>query len=145
MVSLAEIDLILDSNPRFKNHFILKLLHFKREEFLFIALTEESSGKDLESIIVLLGELFDNIEELKVKNIAFSFKEIEYFGDLGLALMVRLSSHVVEICGMFVVIDPKPGVKNVIEILGLDECWSIYNSMKELNDDINNKFGSIKF
>ncbi|KAA3439752.1 STAS domain-containing protein [Rufibacter hautae] len=137
MITQLKIDSVFDSNPEFRNHFILKCLSLKSDDFLYVSLKEDSNGKDLESIILILYHFIDKIVELKINNVAFSFKEIEYFADLGNAAIVNLAIRIDNKGGKFIVIEPKPKIKDVLEILGLDECWPIYNSEKEFIDDMN--------
>ncbi|MGV3540517.1 MAG: STAS domain-containing protein [Rufibacter sp.] len=125
MVTQTEIDAIFSLNPEFGKYFLLKNLNLNEGEFLYIALKEDSTGKDLESILLTLDKFYDGIIGLSPKNIVFSFKKVEYFGDLGLAVTIRLFTAIEEKGGRVVILEPKPKIRNVIEILGLDKYLEI--------------------
>jgi anti-anti-sigma factor len=131
MVNQKALEAILDSDVAIRKHFVLKVLEPSNSGFVYMALRADSSGKDLESIIVIYGKLCSKLETVEQLNLVFSFKEITYFGDLGLAVTVRLAQNIVDQGGLFVVIEPQKQVLDIMVVLGLTDIIPVYSTEEE--------------
>ncbi|MBF8964310.1 anti-sigma factor antagonist [Pontibacter sp. FD36] len=136
MIPQSSIDSIFASDPKYKKHFLLKNLTLKGEDFLYLSIKEDSTGKDLESIMNTLDHFYTEVENLGQINLIYSFKEIEYFSDIGLSLTIRLSEVIRAKGGKFIVLEPRKYPRQVMEMMELDEDWLIYNSESEFFEEM---------
>ena len=130
------IALIYKANAEIGKHFYLKTLDFRTYKSLFIQLKPESSGKDLESIVVTLDEAFTEAENQGFLHMVFSFKDVTYFGDLGMSVIMAHAISLEAKGGQIVFCDVNSKIRQVMTILNLDEAIEIYSTEEEL---LNNK------
>ena len=65
------IESIYQSNSGIKEHFILKILGLKSGTFFYMGIREDSRGKSLEPIILIMDELFTQAEKYGFLNYVF--------------------------------------------------------------------------
>jgi anti-anti-sigma regulatory factor len=133
----SKIESIYQSNSEIKKHFNLKVLEVNGKPFFYLGIREDSSGKALEPIIVILDDVFTQAAKNGFMNFVFSFKEVTYFGDLGYSLVVGFSGWVMDRGGEFILIEVQPKQMEIIKILGVDELWPFYNSEEEFLEAMN--------
>jgi anti-anti-sigma regulatory factor len=132
------IKTIFDSNPEIKKHFILNILELKKGRFFYMGLREDSTGKNLESIIPVIDDIFTQIDKYQFKNVAFSFKEVTYFGDIGMATIFGMHGWITKNGGKFIFLEPNPKIENIFKVIGVYELESVYKSEAEFIKAMNN-------
>ncbi|SIR50422.1 STAS domain-containing protein [Pontibacter lucknowensis] len=128
---------IFESNSEFSKHFILNVLNLKKGKFFYLGLREDSTGKDLESIISEIDGVFEQIDKYGFKNVVLSFKEVTFFADLGMATIKGYANWITDNGGKFIILEPKPEIEKFLKFVALDIVGTIYNSEQEFLDVMN--------
>ena len=131
------INEIFESDPEIKKHFVLKILELKKGRFFYMGLREDSTGKALEPIISVLDNVFTQIDKHQFKNVAFSFKEVTFFGDIGMGTILGMYGWITDNGGQFIFLEPNPNIEFVFKITGFDKIFTVYKSEAEFLKEMN--------
>jgi anti-anti-sigma factor len=126
------VALIYKASTEIGKHFYLKTLNLRTQISLFLQLKPESSGKDLESLVVTLDEVFTEAENHGFLGIIFSFKDVTHFGDLGMSVIMAHAINLEAKGGQIIFCNVDTKIRQVMTILNLDETIEIYDTEEEL-------------
>lgn len=84
---------------------------------------------DNHNVSIFRAEIDQEIDKHPIKNIIFVFKDLEFMDSSGVGLIVGRYKRIKAFGGNVYIAEPKPAVKRVIDVSGLNKIIPVYDSL----------------